>query len=176
MEEIVKDYYLSHHGIKGQKWGVRRYQNKDGTLTAQGQKRYDRDIQENLSKKKDNRIDTSKPDPNRWAREDKERSKELVDTSANLVKQISNIEKETRPKPTVKKMDLSKMSDKEMRDRINRELLEQQYNKLFSEQNPASISKGRKFAQNTLEIAGTTLGLASSALSIALAIQKLKSN
>lgn len=28
--------YLAHHGIKGQKWGVRRYQNKDGSLTAEG--------------------------------------------------------------------------------------------------------------------------------------------
>lgn len=32
---------LYHHGIKGQKWGVRRYQNADGSLTAAGQKRYD---------------------------------------------------------------------------------------------------------------------------------------
>lgn len=31
--------YLVHHGIKGQKWGVRRYQNPDGTLTAEGKKR-----------------------------------------------------------------------------------------------------------------------------------------
>lgn len=28
--------YLAHHGVKGQKWGVRRYQNTDGTLTAEG--------------------------------------------------------------------------------------------------------------------------------------------
>jgi hypothetical protein len=31
---------LYHHGIKGQKWGIRRFQNPDGTLTAAGKKRY----------------------------------------------------------------------------------------------------------------------------------------
>ena len=30
--------YLYHHGIKGQKWGVRRFQNPDGTLTEAGKK------------------------------------------------------------------------------------------------------------------------------------------
>jgi len=32
--------FLEHHGIKGQKWGVRRYQNEDGSLTAAGKARY----------------------------------------------------------------------------------------------------------------------------------------
>ena len=31
--------YLAHHGVKGQRWGVRRYQNKDGSLTPAGKKR-----------------------------------------------------------------------------------------------------------------------------------------
>lgn len=35
---------LYHWGIKGQKWGVRRYQNKDGTLTPAGQKRYNKEM------------------------------------------------------------------------------------------------------------------------------------
>lgn len=34
--------YLAHHGIEGQKWGVRRFQNPDGTLTEDGKKRYSR--------------------------------------------------------------------------------------------------------------------------------------
>lgn len=38
--QMATYYYLAHHGIKGQKWGVRRYQNPDGTLTSEGKKRY----------------------------------------------------------------------------------------------------------------------------------------
>lgn len=34
------DPYICHHGILGMKWGIRRYQNKDGSLTAAGKKRY----------------------------------------------------------------------------------------------------------------------------------------
>lgn len=35
---------LQHHGIKGQKWGVRRFQNKDGSLTKAGMERYKDDV------------------------------------------------------------------------------------------------------------------------------------
>ena len=35
---VRSEDYLAHHGVKGQKWGVRRYQNEDGSLTAKGEK------------------------------------------------------------------------------------------------------------------------------------------
>ena len=40
------NHYLAHHGVEGQKWGVRRYQNKDGSLTEEGKKRYLKDADE----------------------------------------------------------------------------------------------------------------------------------
>lgn len=40
MWKVIREDELYHHGIKGQKWGVRRFQNPDGTLTAEGRKRY----------------------------------------------------------------------------------------------------------------------------------------
>lgn len=48
--------YLCHWGIKGQKWGVRRYQNRDGTLTPAGKKRYadDPEYQDQLINAKQN--------------------------------------------------------------------------------------------------------------------------
>ena len=36
----MNDIVIAHHGVKGMKWGVRRYQNKDGSLTAAGKNRY----------------------------------------------------------------------------------------------------------------------------------------
>lgn len=35
----MEDCYLEHHGIKGMRWGIRRFQNKDGSLTPAGRKR-----------------------------------------------------------------------------------------------------------------------------------------
>lgn len=46
-------YELYHHGILGQRWGIRRFQNADGTLTTAGKKRYSGDsVDSNTSEKK----------------------------------------------------------------------------------------------------------------------------
>ena len=46
--------YLVHHGIKGQKWGIRRYQNPDGSLTGKGKRQLRKAVKNQLSGK--NRI------------------------------------------------------------------------------------------------------------------------
>lgn len=40
MRNDFSSNFLAHHGILGQKWGIRRYQNEDGTLTSAGKERY----------------------------------------------------------------------------------------------------------------------------------------
>jgi hypothetical protein len=168
------EYELKHWGVKGMKWGVRRYQNKDGSLTPAGQKRYDRDIRENNAKKKDNRINIDGPDASRWVKEDTSRAKSVVDSSSGMVRELKNIERSTRSTPKKQKMDLSDMTDQQLRDRINRANLEKQYNDLFGQVEAPKVSKGRQYASDILETTGTVLTIGSSALAIALAIKELR--
>ena len=165
----MDNHELYHAGVKGMKWGVRRYQNKDGSLTPAGKKRYNRDVSENNAKKKDNRIVIDGPDAKRWAREDLSRTKDAVDASSDMVRQLKKIDESTRSKSR-QSMDLSKMSDQELRDRINRANLERQYNDIFGS---SAVSKGRERASEILDGVGTALTLTGSALTIALAVKKL---
>lgn len=50
---------LYHHGVKGQKWGVRRFQNEDGSLTPKGQKHYAKKDAKWIDKKSDKIYDKS---------------------------------------------------------------------------------------------------------------------
>lgn len=50
MDYIIQDGELYHHGIKGMRWGVRRFQNADGSLTNAGKKRINRKQKKALEK------------------------------------------------------------------------------------------------------------------------------
>lgn len=174
---------LYHWGKKGMKWGVRRYQNEDGSLTDAGKKRYARDAKEKGFKDQDEsgtyyktankkgKKETLDVDAERYVKEDMTRTKRLADETSGLtgrLKQATDNSIKNTPKV---KMDLSNMSDKEMRDAINRAFLEKQYNDMFAPQN---TSRGKEYASKILETAGTVLGVTSSALGVALAIKELR--
>lgn len=177
---------LYHYGKKGQKWGVRRYQNKDGTLTEEGKRRYYRDAdaagyreQYKDGAKAGKRYKTGKKgrqedfneNVDKWVTDDLNAGRRLADESYNMTNKLQRANEQSlkrRPKNT---LDLSNMSDQEMRAQINRAMLERQYNDMFAPQNEA---KGREFVNRTLETTGTVLTIGSSALGIALAIRQLQ--
>jgi len=166
---------LEHYGIPGMKWGIHRYQRKDGGRTSAGNKRG------KTSSMTDDEL-TSKVKRLNLEKQYKELSKEntsvsktektkkIVDATSTLVNQAKNLNQKSSKK--TQKMDLSKMTDEELRDRINRTNLERQYNDMFA---PATtVSKGRQYVSNILDGVGSALVVGSSALGIALAVKELR--
>lgn len=103
-----------------------------------------------------------------------EKSKDVVDAASNAVNRANNRNRERlNRRPQKERMDLSKMSDKELRDAINRENLEIQYSNLFGEEKN-TVSKGEREVMKIMDYAGDALAVTSSALAIALAIKGLK--
>lgn len=102
-------------------------------------------------------------------------AKDIADETGKIVRSLKQQSDEQLRNGTKKtRLDLSKMSDKEMRDKINRELLERQYNQLFAPE-VSTVSKGEVAVNKALAIGGTALAATSSALGIALAIKQLRS-
>lgn len=166
---MIKQDELYHWGVKGMKWGVRRYQNKDGTLTNAGKKRmYREQFDMETKERKEQRKYTA--DANRWVKDDMERSNRVINDSARLTRDLKTVTDKSIKNTPKKQMDLSNMSDKELRDQLNRAFLEKQYNDMF---NPPQVSKGKERASKVLEIAGDTLVVAGSAVTLALGIRSL---
>ena len=58
---------LRHHGVEGQRWGVRRYQNPDGTLTPAGKKRYDKMSDDKLRKTLYKQVKKARSEQTDWS-------------------------------------------------------------------------------------------------------------
>ena len=110
---------LYHHGILGQRWGVRRYQNKDGSLTKAGLKRYGSESNFNKIVKAEAK-----------AKKEAEAAKFSKRTEAELAKirkkyRIPSPEKEDKnTKASKKEKSIEEMTEAEIREKINRTKLE----------------------------------------------------
>ena len=140
---------LYHHGILGQRWGIRRDQKKDGSLTPAGLKRYGSEA----NFKKIQRAEAT-------AKKEAEKAKYRARTEAEIAKinkkykinkpdakkeeakaKEETKEKEKSSKPKAKS--INEMTDDEIRARINRIQLENQLKSLT----PVQQTKGQKFVK-----------------------------
>ena len=167
--EIYKTDELTHWGIRGMKWGVRRYQNPDGTLTAAGRKRYNAELakvreQEQIVKNREavkGRMDRLK------ARQDAvaERKKALDDAkSGKAEKEAKKAEKEAKraekeakkaEKEAAKKNEpprnksVKNMTDEELAAHIRRIEMEKRYETLTAK--PETVKKGNNFVKDFMD-------------------------
>lgn len=146
---------LYHHGIKGQKWGVRRYQNPDGSLTLAGKKRalkVQNDYTELSKNKKYHDKDGNLTyEGRKRALKMKEQYSSITGKSLRPFPNASGLKSSTSVKggSKDKPKSISEMSNKEIQDTIDRINME---NKLKS-LTPEKISRGQKLVDGLKDAA-----------------------
>ena len=154
--------YIKHYGIKGQKWGVRRYQNKDGSLTPAGNKRYG--SKENFEKQYPEDVKKSM-----------NKAKSGLSKASGAVDKAKNINDKMAKKANEEqiKKDVSKMSDQELQKIVNRLNMEERYKQVM---NSRAAEEGKNNVGKILEYAGTALAVGVGAIDLMMKIQEMKKN
>ena len=145
--------YLEHHGILGMKWGVRRFQNPDGSLTPEGRARYG-DV---LTKKQ---MKNYIREYNLRTGSNKEINKNTVFKTPNGMYdykgrklrnanvEVENPTEEKKTSSESKPSDKKRMTDDELRAANERMRLEEEYLKHVANLNPKKVSFGQQFTNN----------------------------
>lgn len=144
----MESNYLTHYGIKGQKWGIRRYQNPDGSLTSAGRKRYSDSggIRGAVSKVKNavtRRGSSSKSAAKKKQEEKEEKEKETLEQKKDRVL------KSRSAKELYENADL--FTTQELQSAYNRLNLERNISSLV----PKDVNKGKQFVDNAIKTAKT---------------------
>ena len=135
-----EEEYLAHHGTKGQRWGVRRFQNSDGSLTAAGKLRYSVDNA--------GRSISKKVDPKSAAKLKKRHIKEDDKLERLKIKEAAKNEKLEKKKSHISNKEYVKtISDEKLKAINNRDIAENTWLK----NHPEKKTVGRYIADDLLK-------------------------
>lgn len=141
------DNELYHHGVKGQKWGVRRFQNKDGSLTLAGKKRALKMQKQYTELSNDKRYRDKHGNLTYAGRKKELKMKEKY--SELTGKDLRKFTPRTNASTADKSQRISEMTNAEIQAKIDRIRLENTLKSLT----PAQTSKGEKFINDLKDTA-----------------------